>query len=462
MQNRLAVREAVLVIGEADNSCGSAAGVSLRGLAALLLALLLPLTITACGPLNPFGDAPEAPANQRFGYVREAMEIIWQAAPDADSYTIYFGDADCRLDSGRPVNCEELVSDIEYTHYLHHNYRNETGNFWVVACNRFGCSAIDTANPAQLLPPPPAEIGLLQEGSSLRITWSPVPGATRYKVYHNQDSARCTPSHSYHPQCAELAGDVVGTAYTHAIPAPKGPYRVDVIDRTSDSLTISWSGVDNTHHYWVAACTDLGCSAINTDYTPAEFVASYEVLPLYYLIYRQPEGQEALEISHTPTGSSASHFQYVDKSLQPNTVYYYRVNACNDSGCYDGSSRAGGLTEARGPVDPPTTPSGFRAEKVNVREAPDNARVFWNVVEGATYYELWQGLESSGLFKLDLTLSAPLLPCSLEQSDVNSFCYYDGSPNRGDFGIEFATTSYKARACNKAGCSPFTESLTLR
>ena len=443
--------------GVTDDGRGSAFAASPRGPAALLVAVLLALAVTACGPFSP----PETPANQRFGYVREAIEIAWDASPDADSYTIYFGDWDCRLDSGRPVNCEELASDVGDTHYLHYNYRNEMGNYWVVACNRFSCSEIDTANPAQPLPPAPAEVGFLQEGPSLRITWSPVPDATHYKVYHNQDTAHCTPSQSYHPQCVELAGNVVGTAYTHTIPAPKGPYRVEVVGRSSDSLTIKWSGGDYKHHYWVAACTNLGCSAINTDYTPVDFVASYEVLPHYYLIYRQPEGQAAQEIRYAPTGSSPNHTRYVDKGLQPSAIYYYRVKGCNDSGCYDGSGQAGGLTEAQGPVDPPATPTGFRAEKVDRKEAPDDARVFWNAMEGATYYELWQGPETSGPFKLDLTVSAPLLPCGLEQSDVNSFCHYDGSPNRGGFGIEFSTTSYKARACNKAGCSPFTETVTL-
>ena len=215
---------------------------SLRDIAAFVVLALLSIAMSACGPLNPFGDAPEAPPNQRFGHVREAVEITWETAPNADSYTIYFGNADCRLDSGQPVNCAELVSDIEDTYYLHHNYRNETGSYWVVACNRAGCSTLDTANPAQPLPSVPAEVGLLQEGSDLRITWSPVAGATHYRVYHNQDSARCTPSHSYHPQCEELDGNVVGTTYTHTVPAPKGPYRVEVVARTSESLTIYWSG----------------------------------------------------------------------------------------------------------------------------------------------------------------------------------------------------------------------------
>ncbi len=430
--------------------------VGILGVPAILVFALLLLAMSSCGPFS----SPGTPPNQRFGHVLEAVELSWDASPGAHSYTVYFGDGDCRLESGRPENCVELESGIEGTFYLHHNYREETGNYWVIACNRFRCSKVDTVNPALPLPPPPAEIDFLQEDSVLRIAWSPVPGATHYKVYHNQDNARCTPSVSYHPQCAEVAGNVDGTVYAHTIPAPRGPYRVEVVDRTLDSLTIYWSGSDYRHHYWVAACTNLGCSAINTDYTPAEHVASYETLPQYYLIYRQPEGQAAQEIRYTPTGSSPNHTQYVDRGLQPSAIYYYRVNACNDSGCYAGSGQAGGLTEAQGPVDPPTAPTGFHAEKVDVSGLPDDARVFWEAVAGATYYEVWQGADPSQPFTFDMEISAPMLPTCPGVEGSGRGCYYDPHPNTDLDG--FDTTSYRVRACNKAGCSPFTETITLR
>ncbi len=445
-----------MLIGGTDDCHASVSAVSLRRLTSLLVAILLALAVTACGTLS----APETPANQRYGYVYSAVEIIWDAAPDADSYTIFSGGSDCRVESGRPVNCEELDSDIEETSYLHHILGGETDNYWVVACNRLGCSAIDTANPALPLPPAPDILGIEQVGSSLRITWSPVPGATHYKVYHNQEIPRCTPSTAY-PQCEELAGNVVGTTYTHAIPVPPRPYDLKVIERTSDSITIAWPERYHSQHYWFAACTDVGCSAINTDYTPDEFVATNKVLPRYYLIYRQPKGLTEKEIKYEPAGARSNHFRYVDKGLQAGTIYYYRIYACNDSGCSDGYMGAEGMTEAQGPVDPPSTPTGFKAEQVEKGEPPENAGASWNVVEGATYYELWRGTAPSRPLTLHMTLSAPVMLICSEQRDNNRVCFYDGSLNRGNVGIEFSTTSYKIRACNKAGCSPFTETVTL-
>ena len=445
-----------MLIGGTDDCHASVSAVSLRRLTSLLVVILLALAMTACGASSP----PETPANQRFGYVFSAAEISWDAAPDADSYSIYFGDVDCRLDAGRPVNCEELASEIEETSYLHHLRGGEWGNYWVVACNSLGCSAIATANPALPLPPAPDILGIEQVGSSLRITWSPVPGATHYKVYHNQEIPRCTPSTTY-PQCEELAGNVVGTTYTHAIPAPKQPYDLKVIERTSDSITIAWPERYHSHHYWFAACTDVGCSAINTDYTPDGFVATTRVLPRYYLIYRQPKGLTEKEIKYAPMGARADHFRYTDTGLEANTIYFYRIYACNDSGCSEGHMFAEGQTEAQGPVNPPASPTGFKAEEVEKGEAPENAGASWNEVEGATYYEVWRGTDPSRPLTLHMTLSAPVMLRCSGQEDSSRACYNDGTLNRHNVGIAFSTTSYKVRACNKAGCSPFTETVTL-
>ena len=60
---------------------------------------------------------------------------------------------------------------------------------------------------------------------------------------------------------------------------------------------------------------------------------------------------------------------------------------------------------------------------------------------GATYYEVYQG---SGF---DAEISAPQAH------------YYDDSPN--SFFGAFETTSYKVMACNKAGCSAFSERVTV-
>ena len=76
----------------------------------------------------------------------------------------------------------------------------------------------------------------------------------------------------------------------------------------------------------------------------------------------------------------------------------------------------------------------------------DDASVTWSAVPGGTYYEIYQGSD------FDAEISAPQTH------------YYDASPN-SDFDIiegGFQTTRYKARACNKAGCSEFSETVTVQ
>lgn len=415
------------------------------GRAALVLAVLLPLSVAACG-----GPAvPEPPSSLRYGYVGSVVVLVWDASARADSYSIYSGELGCGVGSGHPVICRELASGVWDTLYVHDSPGAEPSGYWVVACNGSGCSEIDAASPARLMPRSPGSVRVSREGSSLEVTWDPVPGATRYSVYHNPGSPRCYTSDPY-PQCDELDGNVTGTTYTHTIPVPDPPFSVTVVDRSADALTLGWRVGGYDQHYWVAACSDAGCSIIASnvhDFLPA----SYDVPPGYYRVSRATEDGATQEMRYTPLGSSLDRFQYVDKGLQPNTVYYYGVKACNDSGCSGGSSRrAAGLTESDGSVDAPSTPTGLQGEKIVRDGVPDDVRVTWDPVEGATYYELWIGGVPSSSFELGEEISAPLH----DQS-------FGTSANRGFFG-EYETTSYKVRACNEVDCSPFSEIITVQ
>ena len=438
-----------MTIGRIDNCRAGLSAVSLRGRAALLSGILLSLAMTACD----IQTLPDAPANQRYGYVGSAIVVHWDDSAHAESYTIYYGDAGCQLSSDHPALCKELASDIWSTSYTLDSPSDDAHDYWVVACNELGCSEIDAVNPAQRLPRTPDSVHVAQDGSSLQVAWNPVQEATHYKVYHNDYRDGCSLPDGQ-PYCTELDGNVVG-AYTHIAPVPSAPFGFEVVDRTSDALTIDWRELDNNHHYWVSACSDAGCSLIVD-----EFAASIEVPIQYYKIYRDPQAEPTQVIKYTPLDSSPAHSQYVDKGLQPSAIYYYRVATCNDNGCSNDDdlaagivvgNAAAGLTESNGPVDVPYAPT-LQGEKIVIsitRISPDDATVTWNTVEGATYYELWKGSVPSLLFELAEEISAPLE----SQSFVTP-------TNRGTFGA-FSVTSWKVRACNKAGCSAFSNIVTL-
>ena len=147
--------------------------------------------------------------------------------------------------------------------------------------------------------------------------------------------------------------------------------------------------------------------------------------------------------------SNVATREYVNHGLDPDTTYYYTANACNSCGCSEFAfSPVGVITESDGPVNVPSIPTGFVGRKINVTWAPDDAQVAWQISPGATYYEVYQGSASGRDWKLDAEVSAPATE------------YRDYSPNTLLGG--FDDTFYRVRACNKAGCSEFTDTVTIR
>ena len=183
-----------------------------------------------------------------------AVRVSWDLVDGADYYKVYYSDfidSFCTLSrDGSPSFCKELAGNVAGTTYVHANPASARNYYWVVACNRGGCSDIDSGNPAALIetgPAGPANVGYGVEDSAVRVSWDLVDGADYYKVYYSDfvDSF-CTLSRDGSPSfCKELAGNVAGTTYVHA-------------DPDSDK-----------NYYWVVACNRGGCSDINSN-SPAE------------------------------------------------------------------------------------------------------------------------------------------------------------------------------------------------
>ena len=282
--------------------------------------------------------------------------------------------------------------------------------------------------PAQP-PPPPSQVRAVQEGLVVRISWDPVPDVIRYRIHVCNEDDLC-----------EVLGRSAGeTSFVHEPPFPQ-PRVINVIDRSDDALWLRWPDVHGgvrKLQYYVVACDQTGCSS--TDERPIAARVSYAVVGRYQLHRRSVDSQYAV------VRDDLTLAQYVDEGLEPSTVYYYTVQFCHDAKCSALSDEMGGLTESDGPVDPPSPPTGFQGQKIDISLGGDDAWVSWFAVEGATYYEVHQGPD---VFDLDAQISAP------------QTSFYDDHPNRDFFG-GYYTTSWKVRACNKAGCSPFSDVVTL-
>ena len=221
--------------------------------------------IDSANPAQPSGTPPGTPANQRYEYDGSTIVVSWDASADADTYTVYYDDffgSSCRLGSRGPSFCEELhprqprpgdnyywvVAATLGGRQLHpRRLASPDGGanyFWVVACNSAGCSAIDSANPAQpsgTPPGTPANQRYEYDGSTIVVSWDASADADTYTVYHDDFFGSSCRLGSRGPSfCEELATGLTAASYTHASP-----------DR-------------DDNYYWVVACNSAGCSAIDS------------------------------------------------------------------------------------------------------------------------------------------------------------------------------------------------------
>ena len=83
-----------------------------------------------------------------------AIRLNWDPVAGADHYKVYyddFFDSACSLDLfGNAFFCSELAANVTATTFVDPNPAggNRGNYYWVVSCNRGGCSDIDSPNPA--------------------------------------------------------------------------------------------------------------------------------------------------------------------------------------------------------------------------------------------------------------------------------------------------------------------------
>ena len=175
------------------------------------------------------------------------------------------------------------------------------------------------------------------------------------------------------------------------------PRNLYVVDRTESSLSVVWNSITRATHYDVQRSDS-------------------------------EEGEYAI------VATEVAALGFVDEGLQPDSVYYYLVRACNHLGCTEfDDDPVAGVTESDVDVDVPATPKDVEVVRKKVEVFPDVDEVTWTAAEGATYYEVYRAGDRL------TSVSAPLTVSS--HTDLGR-----------SFELSFGTY-YQVRACNKAGCS---------
>ena len=104
-------------------------------------------------PASPIEVRPESPTNVRYAREDSTIRATWDAVAGANFYKVYhddFFDDSCRLGrDGSPGFCEELAANVMETTYIHTEPDEDENYYWVIACNRGGCSDVDSENPAR-------------------------------------------------------------------------------------------------------------------------------------------------------------------------------------------------------------------------------------------------------------------------------------------------------------------------
>ena len=192
-------------------------------------------------------QALASPSHATYAVEGSTTVVSWDAVDGADHYNVFHDDffsSACQVSSGGEASfCEVLATNITDTAYTHTD--PDTNYYWVAACNRHGCSQVDSENaagPIETVPSSPANPAYAVEGSTTVVSWDAVDGTDHYNIYHDDfHDSSCRVRSGGASFCEELATNITDTAYTHTNPD------------------------DGANYYWVTACNRGGCSQVDSE-----------------------------------------------------------------------------------------------------------------------------------------------------------------------------------------------------
>ena len=365
-------------------------------------------------------------ANPQYAWEGSTIRVSWEAVDGADYYKVYYDadfDSSCDLDSdGRLSFCEELATDVTGTTYVHTNPSLSENYYWVVSCNSGGCSDIDSGHPAALaesIPAAPANARYAMEGSTIRVSWSPVAGADHYNIYHDGFSdSRCELDRDGHAVfCEELARNVGGISFVHTAPDSRDNY------------------------YWIVACNRGGCSEIDSENpVKAPGTSSTEATNMPTAT-RAPTQTPAPSDTPTPEPTPTETPEPpITPTPEPTPTQTPEPS----------TTPTPGPTPTHTPTPVPTTTPASQdtipSTPVNVRFAHEDSTIHitWDPVDGADHYIIYHDDSFDSRCRLNRDGSTGF--CEELARNVVGTTYVHTAPHSGD-------NYYWVVACNSVGCS---------
>ncbi len=229
---------------------------------------------------------------------------------------------------------------------------------------------------------PPASLTASKgtEAGKVRLTWSPVAGATHYRVYRaNKPTDTPLPLGTW--QSTTQFDDTTGEcSVTYS-------YWVCAAVDASGSLSSAFSERDSG--YWTFKNAAPEGVAATSGTRDDGILVSWNAVPGagYYRVYRADSATASLR---PVTSSYQMSLTYLDTGATPGSVYYYAVKAASDSL----GNEASALSDPRGQgwcgVPPPSNVTACQGVD------PYTVRVFWDRVPDAEHYQVSRSIGEHG------------------------------------------------------------------
>jgi fibronectin type 3 domain-containing protein len=334
-------------------------------------------------PSAPTGVTPTTQSSS-------SVLLTWNPVPEATGYVIaYLG--------GSITTWVTISVDAPATSYTHTGLESSTRYTYDIRAKNsagdsgyteyvYATTGADTSAPDT----PTGLAATRQPTGAVYITWTPVSGATSYKVYgsyvasgiYTHTGTVTTPSftstawsasQTVYFRVTSVNGDreseqsawvSVGPASSGGDEAPSAPTGVTATAISSSSITVMWNPVSNATEYYISRST----SAAGT---------------------------------YTQVGTSTAT-SYTDTGLSASTTYYYQVTAYNSAGPGAASSSVSATTNASsGGGGGGTVPSAPSITNITVIPGGTGLRITWSSpITGATSYNVYRSNSQYGTYTL--------------------------------------------------------------
>jgi fibronectin type 3 domain-containing protein len=314
----------------------------------------------ASGPAAPTG------ATATDGDYADKVRITWNPVSGATSYEVW-RNTSSSTSSANKIGTTTVTSYNDATAVAGLAYY-----YWVKTVTSRGTSGFSSPDTGFRLAPPVAPIGVTASDGTytdkVRVTWTAVAAATSYEVWRNNANSASTASRvatSSSFSCDDTTA-VPGSTYYYWVKAKNA------------AGTSGFSGGDTGHRLGPLP-GPTGVAA--TDGTYADKVqVSWSVVPgaSGYEIWRNTVNNWGSASRLANTAGTL----YNDLSAVAGTTYYFWVKTINAAGAGGFSASDRGYRLAR-----PAVPNSVVATDGTYA---DKVRVTWNIVNGATGYEVWR------------------------------------------------------------------------